>query len=134
MPAPIVRHEPPEDPRDDPSHPIPSLAVIDVTTVKRGGGADLIIVVASPLRADERSLTRLLDKIQGYLGHIRSEDFYAEAGAPTPENTSIVVRLHPESDREVWDLLVRSEAWVQSNNASLVVEALSDYERGAPSN
>jgi hypothetical protein len=134
MSAPIIRHEPPKDPRDDPDHPIPSLAVIDVTTVKRGGGADLIIIVASPLGADERSLTRLLDKIECYLGHIRSEDFYAEAGPPTPENTSIVVRLHPESDRKVWELLKGSEAWVRDNNASLVVDELNDYERGAPSN
>jgi hypothetical protein len=63
MSAPIIDHKVEPDASDDPSHPIPSLTVVDVMTVKKTGGADLIIVVASPLMADARSQTRLLDKL-----------------------------------------------------------------------
>lgn len=124
MNAPPIRHEPPSHPDDDPSHPIPSLAVLDVVTILKGGGADLFIVVASPLQADRRSLTRLRNKIEGYLQHIASHEFQAEAGVPSPGNTSIIVRLHPGSPSEAYDLLERSKSWVQANNVSLKVEPL----------
>jgi hypothetical protein len=134
MTAPIIRHDAPPDPRDDPEHPIPSLAVIDVATYKKEGGADLSIIIASPMAADQRSLTRLLDKIEGCLGHILSEQFRMEAGVPTPENTSVIVKVHPDSDRAVWDLIERSKAWAENNQASLRAEALNSYELGEPSN
>ena len=133
MAVPITRHDSPNDPREDPKHPIPSLSVIDVTTMKKGGGADLIIVIASPLEGDEKSRTRLLDKIEGYLGHIASESFRLEAGTPTPENTSIVIKVHPDSDPSVFALLKKSEAWVLKNRASLKVQLLSPYELGQSS-
>ena len=134
MAAPIIQHDPPHDPRDDPDHPIPSLAVIDVATYKKGGGADLFIIVASPLAADQGSLTRLLDKIKGYLRHILSEEFRTEAGVPSPENTSIIVNLHSDSDRAAWDLVERSKAWVENNHASLTAEILKSHGPGGPSN
>ena len=124
MSARITKHHPPPHPEDDPSHPIPSLATLDVVAIKKAGGANLSIVVASPLRSDARSLKRLLDKIEGYLGHILSPEFQAEAGVPHPSNTTITVVLHPGSAPEVYDLLKRSKEWVLANNASLVVEAL----------
>jgi hypothetical protein len=107
---------------DDPTHPIPFLEQLDVYAVNGGGGATLVIVVASPLRADARSQERLLAKIEGYLGFINSEQFAAEAGAPSPENTEIVVSLHRRSAREIRELLERCRPWVEENNARLVVE------------
>ena len=124
MSAPITEHKPSPHPDDDPEHPIPSLAVLDVVTILVDGGADLFIVVASPLAADRRSLTRLQDKIEGYLRHIRSPEFLAEAGPPHPANTTIKVRLHPDSAPEVYDLLERSKDWVLANHASLEIEQL----------
>ena len=120
----ITEHEPSPHPDDDPEHPIPSLAVLDAVTILVGGGADLFIVIASPLTADLRSLTRLQDKIEGYLRHIQSPEFLAEAGAPHPGNTTIKVRLHPESAPEVYDLLERSKDWVSANHASLEIKQL----------
>lgn len=38
-----------EDNYDDPSHPIPSTSALDVEGIKKGGGADLIIVIARRL-------------------------------------------------------------------------------------
>jgi len=124
MSASLIRHEPPKHPADDPSHPIPSLAVLDVVSLLKGGGARLYIVIASPLAADAYSLARLLDKIEGYLQHIQSREFQVEAGASSPENTSIIVSLHPGSAPEVYELLERSKSWVLANHASLRVEHL----------
>ena len=122
----VTNHEIPESPGNDPAHPIPYLNVIDVSGYRKDGGADLAIVVASPLQGDERSQTRLLDKIQGYLGHLQSEEFVADAGiAPTPQNTTITVYLHPESSDAIRDLLDRCHSWVNSEGASLVVQLLT---------
>lgn len=128
MSAPVIDHEARPDPSDDPGHPIPSLAVLDVMTVKNGGGADLFIVVASPLMGDSYSQTRLLDKIQGYLGFIGSNEFESQAGSPDPANTTIIVKLHPDSAPEIHDLLDRSREWVLSGHASLGVQILTPYE------
>ncbi len=98
--------------------------MLDVVTILKGGGADLLIVVASPLAGDNRSLTRLRDKIEAYLRHIHSHEFQAEAGTPTNSNTTIKVMLHPGCALEVYELLRRSKAWVEANNASLKVEQL----------
>jgi len=122
MSVPITKHQIQPHPDDDPNHPIPSLAVLDVVTILKGGGADLSIVIASPLAADHRSLTRLLSKIEGYLRHIKSTAFQAEAGAPNSSNTTIKVVLHPDSAPEAYDLLNRSREWVLANNVSLKVE------------
>lgn len=128
MAAPIIKHELVPEPGDDPNHPIPYLGSLDVMSVKTGGGADLIIVVASPLMADERSKTRLLDKIRGYLGFIGSNEFHAQAGEPNPSNTQVVVKLHPNSAPQIHDFLVRCEPWVQRSNATLQVEFLRSSE------
>jgi hypothetical protein len=122
MPAPVISH--PREPRadDDPGHPIPYLRVIDVATYRQGGGACLDVVVASPLQADERSQTRLLDKLEGYLHHLQSDEFRRDAGGPpTLENTTIAVQLHPDSAPETRELLIRCEAWVADHHARLQV-------------
>ena len=127
----VVNHEIPDDPRNDPDHPIPNLNVIDVSGYLKGGGADLTIIVASPLQADERSQTRLLDKIQGYLGHLQSDEFAADSGAPpSPDNTRITVLLHPETSDEIRGLLDRCSDWVLSNGATLIVRNFTAGELG----
>lgn len=120
----VTEHAIEPHPDNDPTHPIPYPKVLDVVAFNKAGGANLTIVVASPLCGDPHSLNRLLDKIEGYLGHMLSTDFQSEAGAPTPENTSITVALHPGSAPQVYELLDRSKDWVRSNNATLVVENL----------
>ena len=126
MTAPVITHEIPSDLKNDPEHPIPFLRVIDVAAYKKDGGAELSIIVASPLQGDPRSQTRLLDKIQGYLSHLTSDEFLADAGcSPNPGNTTICVALHPGSSSVIQDLLQRCHVWVESNNAKLVVSELS---------
>ena len=106
----------------DESHPIADLGVIDINGVRNGGGSDLVIVVASPLEAEERSLRRLLKKVEVYLGFIQSEQFRAEAGDPTPDNTRIIVKIHPDSCPEAFELLNRNKDWVTNNNATLEID------------
>lgn len=124
MTAPIIKHDPPAHPDDDPNHPVPSIAVLDVVVFRKSGGAELTIVIATPLAADERSLKRLLDKIEGYLGHLQSSEFQAEAIAPHSGNTTINVLIHPASAPEVYDLLEDAKDWVLANHATLKVEDL----------
>jgi len=109
---------------DDPEHPIPRLAVIDVHAVWKTGGSDLGLVIASPLRDDERSRQRLLRKIENYLNFVVSSEYAAEFGNPLPTNTAIVIKIHPDSDSEIVVILERLRGWVEGNGASLRVEPL----------
>jgi hypothetical protein len=125
VPAPIIKHGNWEDNYDDPTHPIPSLTALDVHAVKKGGGSDLVIVIASPLRSDERSQKRLLDKIEIYLKYLATKEYEAECGTPTPERTFIVVKIHPDSDAAIFDLLERCKPWILANHATLQMELRS---------
>jgi hypothetical protein len=122
--APIVMHGNWGDNYDDPSHPIPSLTALDVHAIKKTGGSDLVIVIAFPLQADERSQRRLLDKIEIYLRFLKTPEFESSSGVASPETTSIVIRIHPNSDPAVFDLIERCRSWIHSNGASLETEAL----------
>ena len=106
----------------DPSHPIPNVDVIDVDAVRHDGGSEMIIVIATPLKGDDRSLYRLRRKIERYLQFTLTKEFKAEKRVARPEITRIVVRIHPESDGAAFKLLELSEPWVRSNNVDLVVD------------
>jgi hypothetical protein len=107
----------------DHHHPIPDLDVVDINTVKKGGGSDLFIVIAETLADDERSLQRLLRKIERYLEFLHTSKFRIESGLPTPENTNIIVKIHRDSSSAAFDLLERSKSWVADNHATLLVDA-----------
>jgi len=107
----------------DESHPIPDLTVVDINGVRKDGGSDLVIIIASPLQAEERSLRRLLKKIEVYLGFIQSDQFQKESGTPSPERTKIVVKIHPDSAPEAFELLNRNMDWVRNNDATLEIDA-----------
>lgn len=109
---------------DDPDHPVASVNSVDVQSVKRGGGSDLYLVVASPLGGTERDLNRLLQKLENYLAFIHSSECVAKAGLATTANTRILATVHPDSSHLAFELLRRNAAWVANNGASLVVEPL----------
>jgi uncharacterized protein YtpQ (UPF0354 family) len=111
-------------PLDD-THPIPDLQVIDVHGVKKGGGSDLLVIVASPLQADARSIFRLARKLDGYLQEINSDAYRSECGTPGAGVTSIIVRLHPRSDPAVEEVLGYAVSWAEKRNASLRVEKIT---------
>jgi hypothetical protein len=110
-------------PLDD-THPIPNFQVIDIHAVKKGGGSDLVVIVASPLRADARSIFRLIRKLDGYLQEINSDEYRKECGEPKPDKTSIIVRLHPRSSPEIEEVLAAAAGWAGARNASLRVEKI----------
>ncbi len=122
MDTPIFMHGEWEDNYDDPSHPIPSLTAIDVYGVHADGGSDLAIVVASPLRDDERSRTRLLAKLDTYVQFLASPEYVRECGAASPTNTTILVSIHPDSDPGMFDLIDSCRGWVEDRGASLALE------------
>ncbi|HET6628417.1 MAG TPA: hypothetical protein VFG91_01450, partial [Woeseiaceae bacterium] len=107
----------------DEQHPIPDPSVIDIHGMRKGGGSDLVIVVASPLEANERSLRRLLRKLEVYLTFVKSDQYQEESGPPSPDNTRIVVKIHRGSSPEAFELLYRNTAWVRNNDASLEIDA-----------
>jgi hypothetical protein len=122
--APKIKHGDWEDNYDDPSHPIPSIDALDIEAVKKTGGSDLVIMIASPLSADQRSQHRLLDKSQIYLKYLKTPEFQLHSGIATPENTSIIIRIHPGSDAAILELIEKCKPWVQANAASLKLEIL----------
>lgn len=112
---------PPTIHAEDPTHPIPVVDSLDVYGVKKGGGARLVIVIASPLEAEQRSLACLVQKMRNYLGCVASGKFRAECGDPTIDNTEIEVLIHPDSDAGVFDFLEQCADWCQDNRARLVI-------------
>jgi hypothetical protein len=107
---------------DDESHPIPSVDNLDIVAQRRDGGARLVVIIASPLGADERSQRRLMMKLETYLGFILSPEFAQEFGPPDPEKVDIVVRIDSRSEPAVFDLLRRCEPWTLDNRTTLLVE------------
>jgi uncharacterized protein YtpQ (UPF0354 family) len=106
----------------DTEHPIPNLDVIDVFGVGKSGGARFVVVIASPLQADARSIYRLFRKLNGHVNHIASQEFEQKCGKPTPENTIIEVSIHPDSAAIVFDVLESLTDWVVERNATLIVQ------------
>jgi hypothetical protein len=72
----------------DSEHPIPRVDALDIHAVRATGGSDLVVVVAAPLCADERSQQRLLSKIENYLRFLGSAEYAQKCGKPTPENST----------------------------------------------
>ncbi len=107
---------------DDPEHPIPFLDRLDVFAEFENGGGRLIIVAAQPLTGDDRTLKRILQKIENYLVFVNSDQFPIENGPQTIENTEIAVSLKPGTDQVVFEFLESCVGWVAQNNARLVVE------------
>ena len=118
----------PELPNEELDHPIPRLDVIDIHGVLKSGGTDLVIVIASPLAADEYSQLRLVRKLNNYIEFIGSKGYAQQFGVPTPENTAIVVNIHTGSAPEVFHLLEQCQPRVQASNASLSFETIDVTE------
>lgn len=106
----------------DDQHPIPNLEVVDVHVVKKGGGSDLRIIIASPLRDDVRSLERLMMKIERYFAFTKSPEFIAESGFATVDNTKVIACIHPASSPVAFDLLERCKPWAIENEVTLEID------------
>lgn len=129
--ADIIEHNKIEDVADLLEHPIPSLNSLDIVTVKKQGGADLIVIIASPIDGGEFSQRRLLAKLETYFSFINSSAYQLQTSVkPTPENTKVIVKIHPQSSNAYIDLLERCKPWAIENNCSLDVEIFTVEELG----
>ena len=112
-----------------PDHPIPALNGLDIVGVKNNGGADLIVVIADPMDGTEFSQNRLLTKLQNYFGFINSHEYEIQAEVkPTPENTKVIVKIHPQSSPVYGELITRCKPWAKENNCSLEMQTLVESE------
>lgn len=103
----------------DESHPIPNLEVIDVFAVRKAGGADLSITLASPLDSSPRSVFRLFRKIHAYLREIASDGHTQQYGKASPENTAIEVNFVAPAHSEIVELLIDRADYIAGLGARL---------------
>ena len=120
------------EPLEDVNHPIPRLDTYD-TLLEFAKGAYLGIVIAAPLKDDERSRARLRRKFEVALGYFRSEAYLARCGTPQPTHCRVYVNIHSGSDAEMLRLIEQHCAEVASSGITPVVtfEALPG---GVPAN
>jgi hypothetical protein len=107
------------------NHPIPSVSSLDVHAVWEDGTSHLHVVIASPLRIDDRSRERLMTKLMNYLNFVASAEFRLQHGEPSLERTWIVVDLHPDMDVRGGETLRLCEEWINSYGASLKIQYLN---------
>lgn len=98
---------------------------IDVMGARRGGGADLVVLVDERLDNEPATQRRLLDKLETYFGFANSDEFRSECGPPSPESTCVVVRCGAEPDPVIRQLIANAEGWAKDNNVSLRLEVRS---------
>ena len=90
---------------DDSMHPIPRVHAYDTVLTLGGGGAYLGMVIAAPLDASTRSLSRLQEKQRFYLDSFYSEYGRKEWGTPKDGKMKIYASVHPESSEEAFEML-----------------------------
>jgi len=117
---------------EDANHPIPRLDTYD-TLVQTERGAYLGIVIAAPLRDDERSRVRLRRKFEGAFGYFRSADYLARCGTPKPEHCRLYVNIHSGSDPEMLRLVEHYCAVIAAGGVTPVVTFVASSE-GVPAN
>ena len=113
--------------QDDHNHPIPRIGEIDLYGIRENGGAELAIIIASPLDGGEYSQRRLLAKLDLYILFIASDEFRAEKPAlPTRKTPPSPCISTLNSDPEIFELLERCRPWLEVNAATLRVDALQN--------
>ena len=112
-----------QDLEADPDHPVPNVDVCDIHGARKDGGDDLIVVIASPMDASSRSQRRLIEKLGRYLQFLVERRMKNTGGSGRSGRNldRIVVKIHPESDPAIFDLLERSKPWVADHDAILEI-------------
>jgi len=104
----------------DETHPIPDLSKLDVEIVREAGNSDVGLVVAGPLGGDDRSLSRLEQKIRNYVSHIVLEFYKGET--PTEElRTTIFVKIGKDSSPRAFELLGCYQRYVGDQHISMIL-------------
>jgi hypothetical protein len=127
----MTQHPAPEPP-EDVNHPIPRLDTHD-TLVETAKGAYLGIVIASPLKDDQRSRARLRRKFESAASYFRSTEHIARCGTPQPEHCRLYVNIHSGSDPEMLRLVELHCAEIAASGIAPVVTFVASAE-GVPAN
>jgi hypothetical protein len=106
---------------DDLMHPIPRVHAYDTMVILGDGGAYLGMVIAAPLDASTRSLSRLREKQRFYLDSFYSEYGRREWGTPKDGKMKIYVSVHPESSEEAFEMLNTFEREARDRGVEVVM-------------
>lgn len=106
---------------EDPSHPIPCPGRLDVLVETKEGEAYYGLVIAAPLKADAKSQHRLLQKLEDYISDRHSDASVQRFGPPTSGNTHLLIAVHPDSDKVVFDLIEKCRPWLEGHGFSFEV-------------
>jgi hypothetical protein len=86
--------------------------------------AVLVLVTAGHVDGSKENQTDLLDKMEGYLNHIQSEEFKKDY---PQDNVYIDVRFNEMPDALITDLLFECQNWVKENGATLRIQIGDSY-------
>lgn len=106
---------------DDFAHPIPRVYAYDTVLTLGGGGAYIGIVIAAPLDASERSLSRLRAKQRFYLESFFSDFGHKQWGTPKDRKMKIYVNIHPASSPQAFEVLHAFESEARDRGVDVVV-------------
>jgi hypothetical protein len=100
---------------DDESHPIPFVGNLD-TLVPTNVGVYVGLVIAFPLRADDRSLQRLAKKVEIYVDYLKRERVEWEQTHQQPMVGRFYVDIHHGSAKEIFDLMDHYQRYIESES------------------
>ena len=78
----------------------------------------LVLVTSGYVDGSAETQNNLLDKMEGYLRHIQSDEFKQEYAS---NKVFIEVNFSEEPDVLITDLLAKCESWCEENGATLIV-------------
>jgi hypothetical protein len=110
-------------PAEDQNHPIPRLDTLDVH-VATNKGAYVAIIIATPLKDDERSRARLQEKVEVTLGYFQSAEYREKYGTPCRERSCIWIKVHCDSDAPMLDLVEHYRAQIEANDMTAEVKLI----------
>jgi hypothetical protein len=102
-------------------HPIPRIDTFD-TVLTTDRGANLGIVIATPLRDDKCSKERLRRKMEMYLSYFQSPEYRDRCGYPLPDRSRIYVSIPAGSDASMLQLVHHYMSQMLSNGITPVLE------------
>lgn len=94
---------------------------IDLMGRRRDGGIELYIIPPDKMDDSAETQESLLDKVERYLGYIRSQEFFEEFGSMMAGQIWIVLKLPEEPSYILKELCQRIIPWVEDNGAKFRV-------------
>lgn len=104
------------------NHPIQSLDSIDVLGRRKGGGADLVIIVSSFLDDTPEHEYLLRQKIQNYVDTILSDEFQSDFGSIDETPYTILLKCTTEPHPNMTSLIQAIAQYLSEYQINLIVE------------